>query len=142
MKNRLRITLHLFISMNASICMGQNSLNEEILGKWKWEKNNSSNDFTLKIKKTKSGVYYAKHCYILNNGSKMDCALEKGDTTFKILNFENNTTIVQFKSFVLNQKGKIKITYKKPLLIIEVLEEPKGEFYFPEKLTLIKELGM
>ena len=109
-----------------------------ICGNWKWEKNDAQTFFTLKIK-LKNNVLFGRHCYTLNNGSKVDCASLPADTTFKIVKYSYSDSIdVDIKSSFSGNYGKAKIYLMKDKLVWELIKKPEGEYYFPEKAILIR----
>lgn len=109
-----------------------------ICGNWKWEKNDSQTFFTLRIR-YKNNMLFGKHCYTLNNGSKVDCASLPSDTTFIISDYKfSDTLIVDVTSSFSYKKGKAKIYLSNGKLFWELFKEPTGEYYFPQHAILVK----
>ena len=109
-----------------------------LCGNWKWEKNNDLTYFTLKIK-LKKGILFGRHCYVLNKGDKVDCASMPPDTTFSINKYDfSNTLKVKVKSIFSEDYGEASITLVGEKLYWELLKKPTGEYYFPDKATLVK----
>ena len=123
-----------------SLCnpMNNKTSNEcKMCGEWTWEKNDENHDFNLKIY-TEGEYIIGKHCYITDNGNKMDCSTDKNDISFKIKNTNLSNLKVDFTSFFRGAKGIIEIQLKDNKLIWTVVQKPNDIYYLPLEAVLIK----
>lgn len=110
--------------------------NCKFCGTWRWEKNDDRHDFSLEIQ-LRDGLLIGRHCYILNSGSKMDCATESKDFSFKIENPTSDTLTINVKSYYSGKVGKVLLEAKEGRMYWKLMRAPKGEFYFPKQAVLV-----
>ena len=115
---------------------GKKPIDNNISGRWGWEKNSEVYTFSVNIIKVDNhymGTYFA----VAESGMKIDGDVE--DTpSFKIEDFDNNETVVDFETYFSGTVGKVKLRLENAKLYWEIVEEPKGEHYCPKVAVLIR----
>lgn len=129
-------TICIIFLLNSCNSLGQ----QECLfcGNWKWEKNDEKRDFTLQISKQDS-IIQGKHCYVLDSGNKMDCALENNDFSFKSKITNSDSIVIKIKSYYSNEIGMVSLKYFNGRIFWKLLQAPKGEYYLPREAILLKD---
>lgn len=132
---------YIFYCMLFSLsCVSHNSVGQKqnpMCGDWKWEKNDDKHDFTLQIFQ-KDSLLIGKHCYIIDAGSKIDCASEEKEISFKTVISDSTKLTLKIKSFYSNEFGEVEIALINEKLYWKLLKAPKAEYYFPKAAILIR----
>lgn len=109
----------------------------KICGNWIWEKNDNAHDFSLRVYQQDS-LIVGRHCYVLNSGDKMDCALEASDFSFKIKLPVGDSVQVSIKSFYSGQTGVVRLKLVHDKFQWKLIKAPKGEYYLPKDAFLYR----
>ncbi len=108
-----------------------------ILGKWTWQSEDKSQQFTLDIIKFSNDSVFAKYCAVYNNGNKLDCDLDETINNIKGIVENDKKLKVKFYSFFNAKNGLAEITIIDDTKIKwKITKEPTGEFYAPSDCTL------
>lgn len=110
---------------------------KSILGKWTWQSEDKSQQFTIDFIKFSNDSVYAKYCAVYNNGAKLDCDFD--ETTINIRGtVENEKKIkVKFNSFFNAKNGLAEIVITDDNQVKwKIINAPKGEFYAPGECIL------
>lgn len=109
----------------------------KICGNWSWEKNDDAHDFSLQLYQQDS-LIIGKHCYVLNSGDKMDCAVGASDISFKIKLPVGDSVVVSLKSFYSGQTGEVRLKLVHDKVHWKLIKAPKGEYYLPKEAFLYR----
>lgn len=110
---------------------------KSILGKWTWQSEDKSQQFTIDFIKFSNDSVYAKYCAVYNNGAKLDCDFD--ETTINIRGtVENEKKLkVKFNSFFNAKNGLAEIVITDDNQVKwKIINSPKGEFYVPSECVL------
>lgn len=110
---------------------------KSILGKWTWQAEDKSQQFTIDFIKFSNDSVYAKYCAVYNNGAKLDCDFDEAIINIRGIVENEKKLKVKFNSFFHAKKGfaEIIITDNKELKW-KIINPPKGEFYAPSECIL------
>jgi hypothetical protein len=110
---------------------------KSILGKWTWQSEDKSQQFTIDFIKFSNDSVYAKYCAVYNNGAKLDCDFDETIINIRGIVENEKKLKVKFNSFfhAKNGSAEIIITDSKELKW-KVVDAPNGEFYAPNECIL------
>lgn len=110
---------------------------KSILGKWTWQSEDKSQQFTIDFIKFSNDSVYAKYCAVYNNGAKLDCDFDEAIINIRGIVENEKKLKVKFSSFfdAKNGSAEIKITDNTELKW-KIIDSPKGEFYAPSECIL------
>jgi len=110
---------------------------KSILGKWTWQSEDKSQQFTIDFIKFSNDSIYAKYCAVYNNGAKLDCDFDEAIINIRGIVENEKKLKVKFNSFfhAKNGSAEIIITDNRELRW-KVVDAPNGEFYAPNECIL------
>ena len=110
---------------------------KSILGKWTWQSDDKSQQFTIDFIKLSNDSVYAKYCAVYNNGDKLDCDFDETINNIKGIVKNRKVFKVKFNSFFNAKNGLAEITIiDNSELKWKIIKDPKGEFYAPSECIL------
>lgn len=110
---------------------------KSILGKWTWQAEDKSQQFTIDFMKFSNDSVYAKYCAVYNNGAKLECDFDETTINIRGIVENENKLKVKFSSFFLAKNGSAEITITDNKEIKwKITNPPKGEFYAPSECIL------
>jgi len=110
---------------------------KSILGKWTWQSEDKSQQFTIDFIKFSNDSVYAKYCAVYNNGAKLDCDFYETIINIRGIVESEKKIKVKFNSFFNAKNGSAEIIIKDNTeLEWKIIDSPKGEFYAPSDCIL------
>jgi hypothetical protein len=110
---------------------------KSILGKWTWQSDDKSQQFTIDFIKLSNDSVYAKYCAVYNNGDKLDCDFDETINNIKGIVKNRKVFKVKFNRFFNAKNGLAEITIiDNSELKWKIIKDPKGEFYAPSECIL------
>lgn len=106
---------------------------------WRWKSEDSSQEFTIKILRITKDSLLAQYCGVYNNGQKLDCDFEENINIKAAFDKNKNAYVGSFHSFFNSGNGTCLIKLTDGDLRWEILKNPAGEYYAPDKCFLKKE---
>ncbi len=103
-----------------------------------WSYTTESSQFDLSLIQNGSTLT-GSHCSTMFSGNKIDCNMDSTELSINGTVTDQNMVTVEFKSHFLRLNGKA--TLKKisdTQIEWAIIEEPKGEYYIPDKVILTK----
>lgn len=105
-------------------------------GTWGYTTENSQFDLILT---QNANVLTGSHCSAMLSGNKSDCGIEASDLSISAIVSDPIIVTVNFKSYFSGLSGRATISKLSDTQIKwTIIEKPKGEYYLPEVVTLIK----
>jgi len=110
---------------------------KSILGKWTWQSEDKSQQFTIDFIKFSNDSVYAKYCAVYNNGAKLDCDFDEANINIRGIVVNEKKLQVKFSSFFNAKNGSAEIIITDNTeLKWKIIDSPKGEFYAPSQCIL------
>jgi len=110
---------------------------KSILGKWTWQSEDKSQQFTIDFIKFSNDSVYAKYCAVYNNGAKLDCDFDETIINIRGIVENKKKLKVKFNSFFHAKNGSAEIIITDDTqLKWKIIDSPKGEFYAPSECIL------
>lgn len=108
-------------------------------GPWFWNSGKGNNSLEFNIISYDNQTLNGSYCSVFDNGNKVDCSsdLDK-KSNFSLRKISKNTYQGTFTSNFSFTKGIMKIIFD-PLnkkIILEIVEEPEGEYHLPRNAVL------
>lgn len=129
----------LFIGIGCSeqkVPNNTSSLNP-FVGQWAWEKSDAKRSFSIKIYE-KGDSLFGTYCGLLDNGAKMDCAIDSTDIAFAFKKTTDKVVNFIFQSYNENDLGKASLTREGEKLIWHIIDPPKTEHYTWNDAIMLK----
>lgn len=114
-------------------CVEKSLFSSDFSGVWCWEKSDKKRTFSLKIV-SGSNVYNGGYVAIAEGGDIID----DNDESFSFPTGEVNVVKTRVQAGRSGNFGLVQIEMKNNKLQWEVLKEPEGEYFFPDKAVLYK----
>ena len=113
---------------------------QDISGSWHWESDYEVDMTEMVLIKVDSVNYKGHYCSVFNAGKKIDCSDKSNVVNVTIVRTEKNVFYGRFASSFSNSEGKLRLTYLEASskVLLEIIEEPTGEFYLPNNATFKK----
>lgn len=109
-------------------------------GFWEWNSPDNENMFDLYLKYDENNNLVGNYCSVFYSGKKIDCALELEEAPYKInlKRIEENVFEGKVLTNFDQSFGKLRLTYQpsQNIITFEIIKNPSGEFYLPNKVTL------
>lgn len=110
---------------------------KSILGKWTWQSEDKSQQFTIDFIKFSNDSVYAKYCAVYNNGAKLDCDFDETIINIRGIIENEKKLKVNFNSFFHAKNGSAEIIITdNSELKWKIIDSPNGEFYAPRECVL------
>lgn len=110
---------------------------KSILGKWTWQSEDKSQQFTIDFIKFSNDSVYAKYCAVYNNGAKLDCDFDEATINIRGRVENEKKLKVKFNSFFNAKNGLAEIVITGDNQVKwKIINSPKGEFYAPSECVL------
>jgi len=110
---------------------------KSILGKWTWQSEDKSQQFTIDFIKFSNDSVYAKYCAVYDNGAKLDCDFDETIMNIQGIVENDKKLKVKFNSFFNAKNGSAEIILiDKVVIKWKITDFPKGEFYAPNECIL------
>ena len=112
-----------------NICFSQG-----VQGSWNWKDSNGKHASEIIFVNVDTNNLQGNYCSIFYNGEKVDCNNSQEEFFIQISNVTTNIYQGTFRSNFSGLTGKLKIIYnpKGDTFLLEILEEPDGEYYLPD----------
>ncbi|WP_274475045.1 hypothetical protein [Mangrovimonas aestuarii] len=116
-----------------------NTEKENIEGTWQWENQKGEHTSVLSIKAIDGNSYQGRYCSVFFEGEKIDCNKRMDDFNVEIKMISPNRFEGTFKSNYSQKKGTLELTHypKKGQLKLEIIDQPKGEYYLPDDAVFV-----
>ena len=126
----------LFFACQQNEDSGSNKVNP-YLGKWAWEKSDSTNSFSIEIIQ-KGDSLLGTYCGVVRGGAKMDCGIDKNDIAFWFKATNDKSVTFDFQSYRENDIGKASLSLEKEYLVWKVIQSPKTEHYAWKEAKMLR----
>jgi len=115
-------------------CQQKNTNSKEfIIGSWNYIHNSSSQDYSLTLD-LENDTLIGNHCFIANNGNKIDCA---GENDFTLTCKKNNDLFSgKFHSTYSNNYYNLTLKFSNDTLILNL--DNYSDLFFSKELKFIK----